>query len=87
MNAPSPCDPDTAGRTPRQAGEDMLGVVCHAPADYETLSARNPRLVVTRTPEGYRRQLYFGAGLGGGTINIAAHRPVFYCLEDHWKVE
>jgi outer membrane protein assembly factor BamB len=42
----------------------------------------SPRLVVTRTKDGFRRQLYFGAGLGGGTRDVNANRPVFYCLED-----
>jgi outer membrane protein assembly factor BamB len=41
-----------------------------------------PRLVVTRGPDGVRRQLFFGCGLGGGTRDVNANRPVFYCLED-----
>lgn len=41
-----------------------------------------PRLVVTRTPNGFQRRLYFGCGLGGGPRDITANRPVFYCLED-----
>jgi outer membrane protein assembly factor BamB len=41
-----------------------------------------PRLVVTPTADGYRRQLYFGCGLGGGTADYGANRPIFYCLED-----
>ena len=47
----------------------------------------SPRLVVTRTPDGYRRQLYFGAGIGGGTRDVTSNRPVFYCLEDMVKVD
>jgi outer membrane protein assembly factor BamB len=42
----------------------------------------SPRLVVTRTEVGFRRQLFFGCGLGGGTRDVTANRPVFYCLED-----
>jgi outer membrane protein assembly factor BamB len=42
----------------------------------------SPRLVITPTKDGVRRQLYFGAGIGGGLIDAAANRPVFYCLED-----
>ena len=42
----------------------------------------SPRLLVTRTGEGYRRQLYFGCGLGGGVASIFDNRPVLYCLED-----
>ena len=42
----------------------------------------SPRLVVTRTKDGATRQLYFGCGLGGGTGDLTANRPVFYCLED-----
>ncbi len=45
-----------------------------------------PRLVVTRTPDGYRRQLYFGCGIGGA-MDSNANRPVFYCLEDKIRVE
>jgi outer membrane protein assembly factor BamB len=44
--------------------------------------ATSPRLVVTPTGDGTRRQLYFGCGLGGGTLDASANRPVFYCLED-----
>ncbi|MCI0640192.1 MAG: PQQ-binding-like beta-propeller repeat protein [Gemmataceae bacterium] len=40
-----------------------------------------PRLVVNRTSEGTRRQLYFGAGLG----DIVGGRPVVFCLEDALK--
>ncbi len=40
-----------------------------------------PRLVVNRTSEGTRRQLYFGAGLG----DIVSGRPVVFCLEDALK--
>jgi outer membrane protein assembly factor BamB len=47
----------------------------------------SPALVVTRTKTDARRQLYFGAGLGGGTRDLAANVPVFYCLEDAVKVE
>ncbi len=47
----------------------------------------SPRLVVTRTPEGYTRQLYFGCGLGGGTSAFNENRPVLYCLEDKVIVE
>jgi outer membrane protein assembly factor BamB len=42
----------------------------------------SPRLVVTRTRDGFRRQLFFGCGLGGGMRDVNANRPVFYCLED-----
>jgi outer membrane protein assembly factor BamB len=42
----------------------------------------SPRLVVTRTKDGFRRQLFFGCGLGGGIRDVNANRPVFYCLED-----
>jgi outer membrane protein assembly factor BamB len=45
-----------------------------------------PRLVVTRTVDGYRRQLYFGCGIGGA-VDPLANRPVFYCLEDKIGVE
>lgn len=41
-----------------------------------------PRLIVTRTPNGFQRRLYFGCGIGGGPRDITANRPVFYCLED-----
>jgi outer membrane protein assembly factor BamB len=41
-----------------------------------------PRLLVTPTPDGYLRQLYFGAGIGGGALEFNANRPVFYCLEE-----
>ena len=44
--------------------------------------ATSPRLVVSPTKDGTRRQLHFGCGLGGGTLDISANRPVFYCLED-----
>jgi len=47
----------------------------------------SPALVVTRTKEESRRRLYFGVGLGGGTRDLAANVPVFYCLEDSVKVE
>ncbi len=43
----------------------------------------SPRVVVSRTTEGDRRQIYFGAGLGGLTTG----RPVVYCLEDLVKVQ
>jgi len=46
-----------------------------------------PRLVVTRTADGYTRQLYFGCGLGGGTGDYNANRPVFYCLEDQVQAD
>jgi outer membrane protein assembly factor BamB len=42
----------------------------------------SPRLAVARTMNGYRWQLYFGCGLGGGPRDVAANRPVFYCLEN-----
>ena len=42
----------------------------------------SPRLVVTRTTDGFRRQLLFGCGLGGGTRDLTANRPVFYAIED-----
>ena len=72
MNAPSPCDPDTAGRTPRQAGEDMLGVVCHAPADYETLSVeRLPRPPMR--PHGVRIATHF-AGVSFATTLVTARK-------------
>jgi outer membrane protein assembly factor BamB len=45
----------------------------------------SPALVVTRTKNESRRQLYFGVGLGGGTRDLASNRPVFYCLEDTVK--
>jgi outer membrane protein assembly factor BamB len=45
-----------------------------------------PRLVVTRTEDGYRRQLYLGCGIGGA-MDPNANRPVFYCLEDKIRVE
>jgi outer membrane protein assembly factor BamB len=38
----------------------------------------SPRVVVTHTAEGDRRQIYFGAGIGGLTTG----RPVVFCLED-----
>lgn len=47
-----------------------------------TAISTSPRLVVTRTPDGYRRQIYFGCGIGGGIDNQFNNRPVFYCLED-----
>jgi outer membrane protein assembly factor BamB len=47
----------------------------------------SPRLVVTPVKDGYRRQLYFGAGIGGGPRDYAANRPVFYCLEDKVSVD
>ena len=37
-----------------------------------------PRVVVSRTAEGERRQIYFGAGIG----DVVSGRPVLYCLED-----
>jgi hypothetical protein len=43
--------------------------------------------VVTPVKDGYRRQLYFGAGIGGGPRDYAANRPVFYCLEDKVSVD
>ena len=52
-----------------------------------TALSTSPRLVVTRTSEGYRRQVYFGCGLGGGVASIFDNRPVFYCLEDTLIVE
>ncbi len=42
----------------------------------------SPRLFVTRTKDGVRRQLLFGCGLGGGIRDVTANRPVFFCLED-----
>ena len=45
-----------------------------------------PRLVVTRTVNGYRRQLLVGCGIGG-TYDPLANRPVLYCLEDAINVE
>lgn len=47
----------------------------------------SPVLVVHRTKDGTRRQLFFGAGLGGGVRELADNRPVFYCLEDTLHVE
>ena len=47
----------------------------------------SPALVVTRTKNESRRQLYFGTGLNGGLRDLAANVPVFYCLEDTVKVE
>jgi outer membrane protein assembly factor BamB len=38
----------------------------------------SPRVVVSRTPEGDRRQILFGAGIGGLTTG----RPVLFCVED-----
>jgi outer membrane protein assembly factor BamB len=55
--------------------------------DKNAAIATSPRLVVTRTADGYSRQLYFGCGLGGGPNNVIDNRPVFYCLEDQVKVE
>jgi outer membrane protein assembly factor BamB len=49
-----------------------------------------PYLVVTRTADGFVRQLYFGCGLGGGISSPTAfieNRPVFYCLEDTVKMD
>ncbi|MSU78873.1 MAG: hypothetical protein EXS16_12360 [Gemmataceae bacterium] len=46
------------------------------------LTSTSPRLVVTRIDDGYRRQLYFGCGIGGGAIEVYDNRPTFYCLED-----
>jgi len=45
------------------------------------------RLVVTRTADGYRRQLYFGGGVGGGLMSPYENRPVLYCPEDKVRVE
>lgn len=45
-----------------------------------------PRLLVTRTAEGYRRQLYVGCGVGGA-VDALLNRPVVYCLEDIIRVE
>jgi outer membrane protein assembly factor BamB len=42
----------------------------------------SPRLVVTRTPDGFRRQLLFGCGIGGGPRDSTANRPAFYAIED-----
>jgi outer membrane protein assembly factor BamB len=57
--------------------------------DQPAVITTSPRLVVTRTAHGYRRQLYFGCGLGGGPnpANLFDNRPVFYCLEDVVNVE
>ncbi len=54
-----------------------------------TAISTSPRLVVTRTADGYRRRLYFGCGSGGGPdpANLYDNRPVFYCLEDTIRVE
>lgn len=57
-----------------------------SPQELSTIST-SPRLVVTRTPDGFRRHLYFGCGLGGGSENQLDNRPVFYCLEDRVRVE
>jgi outer membrane protein assembly factor BamB len=40
-----------------------------------------PKVVVSRTAEGDRRQLYFGAGIG----HIVSGQAVLYCLEDKLK--
>ena len=56
-------------------------------AEHQPHITSSPRLLVIPTAEGYRRQLFFGVGLGGGARNVTAHRAVFYCLEDHLKVE
>ena len=58
----------------------------HTPDQLAAIST-SPCLVVTRTADGYRRQLYFGCGLGGGAASIFDNRPVFYCLEDALIVE
>jgi outer membrane protein assembly factor BamB len=43
----------------------------------------SPRVVMTRTSEGDRRQIYFGAGLNITSIlDVAAGKAVVYCLED-----
>jgi outer membrane protein assembly factor BamB len=42
----------------------------------------SPRLHVTRTKDGFRRQLFVGAGVGGGPRDLTSNRPVFFCLED-----
>jgi outer membrane protein assembly factor BamB len=54
--------------------------------DKRAAISTSPRLVVTRTADGYTRHLYFGCGLGGGA-DIYDNRPVFYCLEDKVNVE
>ena len=58
-----------------------------APTNKLAATSTSPRLVVTRTPDGFARQLYFGCGIGGGPVNVYDNRPVFYCLEDKVKVE
>ncbi len=55
--------------------------------DKRPLTSTSPRLVVTRTDDGYRRQLYFGCGLGGGAVDVYDNRPTFYCLEDQVLVK
>jgi outer membrane protein assembly factor BamB len=43
----------------------------------------SPRVAVSRSAEGERRQIYFGAGVGGLTTG----QPVVYCLEDLVKIQ
>lgn len=64
-------------------------IVWHFTPEQPTAMSTSPRLIVTRTADGYRRQLYFGCGVGGGTdpANLYDNRPVFYCLEDTIRVE
>jgi outer membrane protein assembly factor BamB len=64
-------------------------IVWNRTPEQPTAISTSPRLIVTRTPEGYRRQLYIGCGVGGGPRpdDLYDNRPVFYCLEDLVKVE
>ncbi|MBI1829970.1 MAG: PQQ-binding-like beta-propeller repeat protein, partial [Planctomycetes bacterium] len=50
--------------------------------DKQAYIATSPKLVVSRTKDGFRRQLYIGCGLGGGTRDFTANRPVLLCIED-----
>jgi outer membrane protein assembly factor BamB len=52
----------------------------------QAVVSATPRLHVTRTINGYRRQLFVGCGIGGA-YDPLANRPVLYCLEDAIRVE
>jgi outer membrane protein assembly factor BamB len=49
--------------------------------------ATKPQLIVTRTNEGYRRQLFIACGLGGGLTDVVNHRAAVLCLEDRVNVK
>jgi outer membrane protein assembly factor BamB len=66
-----------------QKGDDVWTWAPQEPCIIST----SPQLVVTRTPDGYRRQLYIGCGVGGGVHSPLDNRPVLYWLEDKVRVE